>query len=96
MGYKKATDILPEELLIQIQDYIDGECIYIPRKEENKKTWGELTKSKKETYKRNLDIYNSYIKGTSVKQLSETYYLSPKWIRKKVAAVRKEQQCTLV
>ena len=96
MGYKKATDILPEELLIQIQDYIDGECIYIPRKEENKKTWGELTKSKKETYKRNLDIYNSYIKGISVKQLSETYYLSHKWIIKIVAALRKEQQCTLV
>ena len=31
MGYKKASDILPEELLIKIQDYIDGGYIYIPR-----------------------------------------------------------------
>ena len=36
MNYKNATQILPQELLTQIQKYIDGEFIYIPRLSENK------------------------------------------------------------
>jgi len=44
MSYIKADDILPQELLEIIQNYIDGEYIYIPRKECNKKNWGENTK----------------------------------------------------
>lgn len=41
MSYKKAIHILPEELLELIQEYVDGECIYIPRKSNNKKN-GEV------------------------------------------------------
>lgn len=41
MRYEKAQDILPEEILQIVQEYIDGEYLYIPRKEENKKTWGK-------------------------------------------------------
>ena len=29
MSYKQAAHILPPELLREVQDYIDGECIYI-------------------------------------------------------------------
>lgn len=36
MSYKKATHILPRELLEKIQEYIDGEFIYIPRISDNK------------------------------------------------------------
>ena len=32
MKYTNAKSILPEELLTLIQDYIDGEYLYIPRK----------------------------------------------------------------
>lgn len=41
MRYEKAQDILPEEILQIVQEYIDGEYLYIPRKEENKKTSGK-------------------------------------------------------
>ena len=41
MGYKKATKVLPQHLLRAIQEYVDGEYLYIPRKEENRKHWGE-------------------------------------------------------
>ena len=41
MSYKKATQILPQELLIKVQEYIDGEFLYIPRISDNKKNWGE-------------------------------------------------------
>lgn len=91
MGYKKASDILPEELLIKIQDYIDGGYIYIPRKECNKKAWGEKTECKKEIYERNLSIYTEHKNGLSIKNLSKKYFLSPKWIQKIIASLRCEQ-----
>ena len=43
MRYRKATEVLPEELVEAIQKYMDGGYVYIPRKEENKKKWGEET-----------------------------------------------------
>ncbi|MBP2629312.1 MAG: Mor transcription activator domain protein, partial [Firmicutes bacterium] len=43
MGYKNAICILPDDLIMAIQQHIDGEYLYIPRKEENKKGWGELS-----------------------------------------------------
>ncbi len=46
MGYVKATDVLPEEVLDLIQKYVEVEYIYIPKKECNRKLWGETTKSK--------------------------------------------------
>jgi hypothetical protein len=30
MGYRKAEQILPNEIIELIQNYVDGECIYIP------------------------------------------------------------------
>ncbi|WP_243124341.1 CD3324 family protein [Clostridium sp. AWRP] len=82
MGYKKAADVLPSELVSQIQDYIDGEYIYIPRKQCNRKTWGEKSGSRNMLFYRNLEIYSKYRKGASIDYLSEMYYLSPKTIQK--------------
>lgn len=47
MSYKKAADVLPEELIDLIQNYVDGEYLYIPRKEMNRKAWGENTDRKR-------------------------------------------------
>ena len=92
MSYVKATDVLPEELLNLIQKYVEGEYIYIPKKECNRKLWGETTKSKKETFVRNKDIYKIYKDGVSVKILSEMYYLSLKSIQKIVLKMKKENE----
>ena len=82
MSYVKATDVLLEEVLDLIQKYVEGEYIYIPKKECNRKLWGQSTKSKEKTSARNADIYKIYEEGTSVKSLSEMYYLSSKVYRK--------------
>ena len=92
MSYIKATDVLPQELLDLIQKYVEGEYIYIPKKECNRKLWGETTKSKKETFVRNKDIYKIYKDGVSVKILSEMYYLSLKSIQKIVSKMKKENE----
>lgn len=36
MSYRKAEEILPRELIEVIQQYVDGENIYIPRKLEHR------------------------------------------------------------
>ena len=82
MSYASAREIFPENILKIIQQYVDGECIYIPKKEENKMEWGELTKSKEELRVRNKRIYEDYLSGISVKDISEAYYLSPKTIQR--------------
>lgn len=90
MSYIKATDILPEEILNLIQQYVEGEYLYIPKKEGSRRSWGESTKSKKETWQRNLQIYNENKKGVSAKELSEKYYLSLKSIQRIILQVKKE------
>lgn len=40
MGYVKAMDVLPREIVEQIQKYVSGEVIYIPKKA-GKKPYGE-------------------------------------------------------
>lgn len=88
MSYKKASDILPKYLLCEIQKYVDGEYIYIPRRESNKMSWGDKTNSKKITYERNLKIYKEYMNGLSIKDLSANYFLSPKWIQKIISKMK--------
>jgi Mor family transcriptional regulator len=92
MSYIKAADVLPDEVLDLIQKYVEGEYLYIPKKECNRKLWGETTKSKKETYARNSDIYKKYEEGVSLKVLSEMYYLSPKSIQKIILIMKRENQ----
>ena len=38
MKYVKAIDVLPQEIIEIIQNYVDGEYLYIPRKNDNKKS----------------------------------------------------------
>ncbi|QHQ61302.1 hypothetical protein Ana3638_11380 [Anaerocolumna sedimenticola] len=89
MSYIKGIDVLPQELLDLIQNYVDGEYIYIPRKECNRKFWGETTRSKRGTSIRNADIYKKYKEGVSTKVLSEMYYLSQKSIQKIIFEMKK-------
>ena len=71
MSYVKAVDVLPDEILELIQNYVDGEYIYIPRKEDNKKSWGENTDYRKEIEKRNSMIYEEYKTGVKIKILAK-------------------------
>ena len=91
MSYVKAVDVLPDEILELIQNYVDGEYIYIPRKEDNKKSWGENTEYRKEIEKRNSMIYEEYKAGIKVKSLAEKYFLSEKSIQRIVLQKSKNE-----
>ena len=89
MKYIKANDVLPEEIIKIIQEYIDGEYLYVPRKNGNHKAWGENSGIKKVLKNRNTEIYKKYLNGSSVYELAQTYYLSEKSIRRIISEERK-------
>jgi len=82
MRYKNAKDIFPKDVLALIQKYTDGEYIYIPRKTDNRKSWGENTHSKTETQERNEKIYVQYKSGRKADELAQQYFLSVKSIQR--------------
>ena len=82
MSYIKAEEILPEELIRQIQEYVDGVYLYIPRKPGTRHHWGQETGYRAELKARNDRIRREYAAGTSVMALSQKYHLSEKSIRR--------------
>ena len=82
MSYIKAEEILPEELIRQIQEYADGVYIYIPRKPGTRHAWGQETDYKAELKIRNDRIRSDYGVGASVQALSQKSHLSEKSIRR--------------
>ena len=82
MSYIKAEEILPEELIRQIQEYADGVYIYIPRKPGNRHPWGQETNYKAELKIRNDRIRSDYAAGVSIQVLGRKYHLSEKSIRR--------------
>jgi len=81
MKYKNAFDILPDELLQEVQKYIEGEALYIPKTNERKK-WGESTGARTYFLQRNEQIRNKFFQKTSIDDLSEEFGLSAETIRK--------------
>lgn len=82
MKYVKALDVLPEEFIKIIQEYVDGEYLYVPRKNENHKAWGEKSGIRKSLKVRNKEIYKKYLDGVTINQLTQEYYLTEKSIRR--------------
>ena len=82
MSYKKANDILPQALLLAVQQYIDGEYMYIPRKADSKLPWGANTDTREIVNARNKEILAKRLAGCSVGHLAEQYFLSEKAIYK--------------
>lgn len=80
MCYIKAKEILPKEIIELIQQYVEGECIYIPIRDGKRTNWGSKNNTKEELKIRNLSIYNDYISGISRNMLAEKYFLSKKSI----------------
>ena len=82
MGYRNAGEILPTEIIELIQQYVEGENIYIPRRSENRLKWGSRTRITQELSHRNQQIYEDFCEGMTVAQLSDKYYLSCKSIQR--------------
>lgn len=89
MSYKKASDVLPDSVLQEVQKYVDGECIYIPRKAGRRLPWGASTSTKKTLTTRNGEIRAKRREGRAVVDLAAEYFLSVKSIYKIINATGK-------
>lgn len=81
MKYKNAQDILPDRLLRELQNYVSGETLYIP-KSDSKKQWGESSGARSYYKQRNTEIRQKYAQGMTIDQLADEYNLSVESIRK--------------
>jgi Mor family transcriptional regulator len=90
MRYKNGKEILPTELLKELQKYCQGEFIYIPTLDAERKGWGENNGTRDSIRKRNIEIYKSYKEGTKVDALMNSYNLSEDSIRKIICKLNKD------
>ncbi len=81
MKYINAAEILPAELLKEIQTYIDGDVLYIP-KTSAKKEWGSVSGSREFYQKRNKEIQFLFENGYSIDALSKQYGLAHSTLKK--------------
>ena len=81
MKYRKASDILPNALLKEVQKYIEGEALYIPKGKARKK-WGEASGGRIFFQQRNEEIRNKFFHKVSIENLAEEYNLSYETVRK--------------
>ncbi|GAA0180172.1 CD3324 family protein [Clostridium sediminicola] len=82
MNHKKAECILPKDLLDEVQKYIQGEYLYIPKADGSRKKWGEKSGARQELVQRNQSIRYEFSQGKSIDQLAEEYYLAINSIKK--------------
>ena len=81
MSYVNAEDVLPAELIREIQKFADGQLLYIPRKQEKSFSWGEKNGTKGKLTERNRQIVKAYDSGATIMELSRQYFLSVKRIQ---------------
>ena len=81
MKYINAAEILPEQLLKEVQIYIDGRVLYIP-KVSAKKEWGATSGARTFYQERNKEIQKLFKEGYSIDVLTEQYGLAYSTIKK--------------
>lgn len=89
MSYIRAEEVLPQELIETIQQYVSGKAIYIPSLK--KKVWGSQSGIKEYFFLRNRQIFEEYREGASAKELARTYSLSEKSIRRIIRGIKEDE-----
>ena len=82
MRYLKAEDVLPAELLVQVQRYADGVYLYIPRRADHRQNWGSSTRYREELQQRNESIRLLHREGLDAQELAVRFHLSVKTIQR--------------
>lgn len=88
MNYKNGRDVLPPSLLYELQKYIQGDLIYIPKRSDQRASWGEKSGTRKLLAERNKEIHQLYLNGSSVAELEQKFHLSSESIRKIIVKAR--------
>lgn len=81
MKYINAAEILPEPLLKELQTYVDGGLLYIP-KVSSKNVWGAGNGARVFYQERNREIQRLFQSGVSIDALAIQYGLAYNTIKK--------------
>lgn len=82
LKYRNAADILPDELLKEIQKYAPGEVLYIPSDKARKK-WGSDSGARIFYEQRNEEIrYKYFHLKLEIDAICDEYCLSAETVRK--------------
>lgn len=81
MDYKKGTEVLPARLLQEIQEYVEGSLIYIPKKS-GKAGWGYISGARGSIDQRNQRIQYLFEHGEAIQEIAENFHLSEDTIKK--------------
>ncbi|MFG6115548.1 CD3324 family protein [Thalassobacillus devorans] len=81
MSYVKAESILPPELLEELQKYVQGKTIYIPKDKSDYQKWGTHSGSRRRLDQRNRIIKEKFKLGINIDEISEEYFLSAETIK---------------
>lgn len=82
MKYRNAKAILPEHLWRELQQYVQGEIIYVPENKPIRAGWGETNGTREKYSSRNNEIIMLYRNGVSREEIAEKYHLSEYSIKK--------------
>lgn len=86
MSYIRAEDILPEELVKAIQQYVDGKAIYIPSVQ--KRSWGSETRIRTELRERDRRIYAAFQTGKPIAELAREHSISDKSVQRIIRSMK--------
>lgn len=81
MKYVNAADVLPEQLLCEVQKHLSGVLLYIPNGRQPR-CWGEKNGARSYFAARNEAIQLQFRAGCPLAQLAERYGLAYDTIRK--------------
>ena len=82
MKYCNAEEVLPRNLLIEIQKYVEGVQIYVPKGSGSRLGWGERNGQRSKLYQRNRQIRTEFRMGEDIEVLMQRYHLGYESIRK--------------
>ena len=82
MSYVNADRLLPPDLLKEIQKYVQGSLVYIPRPPTERLGWGTKNGTRADLDERNAAIQCKKAQGRGIDALADEYGLSPEGIRK--------------
>ncbi|MBO7749002.1 hypothetical protein I8J29_33055 [Paenibacillus sp. MWE-103] len=82
MKYVSANEVLPDDLICEIQKYIQGKTLYIPAPKGSRAKWGKDSGQRELLLKRNAEIRKHFREGENLDHLASQYCLSHDSIKK--------------
>jgi len=83
--------VLPDRLVRELQQYVQGEMIYVPGNGDVRIGWGESNGTREKYSSRNNEIILLYRSGVNKEAIANIYHLSECSIKKIITCVKRKE-----